>query len=81
MDYHNGTQPPGLHENGTGGPVIDIHEPFTTAERMEQLNKIDDVLLPGDVFILKHTNSFLQTKLTIPYSRTSSHSFNTQAMP
>ena len=51
MNYHNGTQPPGHNGNGAGGVVIDIHEPFTAAERMEQLNKIDDVLLPAWVYI------------------------------
>ncbi|KAK4211016.1 mediator complex, subunit Med11 [Rhypophila decipiens] len=48
MEYHNSSQLPGFNANGAGGSAVDIHEPFTVAEHMEQLSKIeiDIVSLP-----------------------------------
>lgn len=43
MDYSNRSHLPSFNGAGTAGPPIDVHEPFTTAERMEQLSKIDEV--------------------------------------
>lgn len=43
MDYQNGSNLQAFNGTGSGGQPIDIHEPFTTAERMEQLGKIDEV--------------------------------------